>query len=116
MSSTQILVIAILTGIVLYFIFGRKNSSLPQTENDAKRFARLLIAELKLNENYKIERGLKNNNLNESLKDEIAEARKKYKTRISNADLERFFDEAVIEILANSDKSKFGIVSTSLDK
>jgi hypothetical protein len=115
MSVTTIILLTLAT-IALYFIFGRKNNSSPRLKNDAKRFARLLVSEIKLYESYKIERGIKNNNLYESLRNEIEEARKKYKKRISDAKFERFFDDALIEILAIGDKSKLSIVSTSFNK
>ena len=108
MSITVIVIISILLIIVLYFIFGGKNAS-ALSENDAKRFAKLLIAEIKLYENYKVERGLKNNNLYESLRDEIEEARRKYKKRVPNAEFESYFDDVLVEILADGDRSKLGV-------
>lgn len=108
MSITVIIIILVLLIVVLYSIFGGKNDS-TLLENDAKRFAKLLIAEIKLYENYKFERGLKNNNLYESLRDEIEEARKKYKKRVPNAEFERCFDDVLIEVLADGDRSKLGI-------
>jgi hypothetical protein len=112
MEIIMILLIAITVILALYFIFGGKNDS-TGLENEAKRFAKLLISEIKLYENYKIERGLRNNNLYESLRDEIGEARKKYKMRIPNSEFEKYFDDALVEILANGDKGKLGIISTS---
>ena len=67
-------------------------------------------------ENYKFERGLKNNNLYESLCDEIEEARKKYKKRVPNLEFESYFDDVLVEILADGDKGKLGLISTSLKK
>ncbi len=57
----------------------------------------------------KLKRGLRNNNLYESLRDEIGEARKKYKMRVPNAEFESYFDDTLIEILADGDKSKLGV-------
>ena len=114
MEIKIILLIAITVIVALYFIFGRKNDS-TRLENDAERFAKLLVSEIKLYENYKVERGLRNNNLYESLRDEIGEARKKYKMRILNAEFEKYFDDALVEILADGDKGKLGIISTSLN-
>jgi hypothetical protein len=93
-------------------VFGGKSGSI-SIEKDAKRFAKLLISEIKLSEPYKVERGLKNNNLYESLKDEMETARKKYKKRIQNAEYEKHFEDCLVEILANGDKSKLGLISTS---
>lgn len=106
MSAAYIIIILILLLVVLYFLFGRGNNS--ANEDDAKRFAKFLISEIRLYENYKFERGLKNNNLHESLKDEIERARRMYKKRVPNAEFERHFDDALIEVLADGDKSKLG--------
>jgi hypothetical protein len=116
MDYLTIGIFAVIAIIVLYFIFGRKNAAGSLDENDAKRFAGLLISEIKLYENYKVERGLKNNNLYESLKDEIEEARKKYKKRITGSEFEKYFEDALTEVLAGGDKSKLGMISTSLNK
>jgi hypothetical protein len=116
MSIPVFILILIVLIVFVYFSFGIKENNSALYENDAKRFARLLISELKLFETYKVERGLKNNNLYESLQDEIEEARYKYKKRISNSEFERYFDDALTEILANGDKSKLGIISNSLNK
>jgi len=99
--------------ILIHYFFFRKEVK-PQVENDAVRFARLLVAEIKLNNDYKVQRGLKNNNLYESMKDEIDEARNKYKKRISDESLEGKFDNALIEILADGDKNRLGMISTSI--
>ena len=73
---------------------------------DAKRFARLLVSEIKLFNEDKVQRGLQNKNLSDSVRGEIDEARRLYKKRINNADLESHFDAAVIDILADGDKSR----------
>ena len=108
------IVILALVAAFLYFVFAGKTNTV-QSETDAKRFARLLISEIKLYENYKVEQGLKNNNLYESLRERIDEARKMYEKRIINSEHKRFFDEALIEVLANGDSSKFGQVNSSLN-
>lgn len=109
MEILLLILIISIAAIIVYFLFG-KNSAVgqEQIENDAKRFARLLITEIKLYEGYKIERGIKNNNLAESLKDEIGEARKKYKSRFNQEKFEGYFDEALLDVLADGDRSKLG--------
>jgi hypothetical protein len=102
------ILIAVSVIAALYFFPGRENNS-NRLENDAKRFARLLVSEIKLYENYKVERGLRNNNLYESLYIEIGEARKKYKMRVPNVELDKYFDDALVEVLADGDKGKLGI-------
>jgi hypothetical protein len=84
-------IILLIAVMVIHKLFSKgENNSSELLENDAKRFAMLLVSEIKLNENYKVERGLRNNNLYESLRDEIEEARKKYKKRITDTALEGF--------------------------
>ena len=112
MTPTLLIVILALVAAFLYFVFAGKTNT-AQTEQDAKRFAKLLIAEIKLYENYKVEQGLKNNNLYESLHERIDEARKMYEKRIIYSEHKRFFDEALIEVLANGDSSKLGQLSSS---
>src|SRR5687768_3624063 len=83
---------------ILRFLSGKRGTS--ESMDDAKRFARLLMAEIKLYETYKIERGLKTNDLLGSLDDEIATARKKFSYRFSSLEI---FDEALVSILADGD-------------
>ena len=51
---------------------------------DARGMAKLLVAEIKLYEPYKLERGLLNNDILGSLADEIAVARKKFNRYFAN--------------------------------
>jgi hypothetical protein len=113
MTAFVIGILILLAGIVYFFFFPKGDSA--ASESDAKRFARLLMMEIKLYENDKIEQGLRNNNLYEALFERIEESRKMYRKRILNAEHERFFDEALIEILANGDRSKLGQIRSSLN-
>ena len=112
-TAAVIGILILLAGIVYFFFFPKGSSATPET--DARRFARLLLMEIKLYESKKIEQGLRNNNLYEALFERIEAARKMYRQRISNAEHERFFDEALIEILANGDRSKLGQIRSSLN-
>lgn len=106
----QVFIIVIVILVVLiaaYLILPVKNNS-ENAINDAKRLAKLLVAEIKLYQTYKVEKGLKNNNLSETLCDEIEQARKKYQKRFFGAEFENYFDAALVEILADGDRSKFG--------
>ena len=113
--SVQIISIIIILIIAWYFIFGRK-TNIPNAQADAQRLANLLVAEIRLFESYKIERGLKNNNLYTLLRYEIEAARKKYKKSFPNVEAEIYFDAALVEVLASGDKNKLGAVSTALNK
>jgi hypothetical protein len=101
-----------LVAVTLFFVIRRKSSELETDarqvglDTEARRFARLLAAEIKLYNEYKVQRGLKNNDLYDFLQPEIDEARELYKKRIAGVDLEKHFDEALAEVLADGDKTK----------
>jgi CHASE1-domain containing sensor protein len=105
--GSGVLISIIVLALAIYFLTNR-NGSQNLLEKDAARFARLLISEIKLYENYKVERGLKTGNLYDSLRDEIEEARKKFRKRIQGRDFEHYFDDALVDVLADGDKSKLG--------
>jgi hypothetical protein len=84
-------IILLIAVMVIHKLFSKgENNSSELLENDAKRFAMLLVSEIKLNENYKVERGLRNNNLYESLRDEIEEAQKNIKNELPTPLLKDF--------------------------
>ena len=111
--TTSIIIVAVIAIIAFLFFFSRKKNGSEHQENDAGRFAKLLVSEIRLYETYKFERGLKINNLYESLSIEIKEARKKYKKRFPNPESEAYFDEALLDVLANGDKSLLGLIPVS---
>ncbi|HEX8367519.1 MAG TPA: hypothetical protein VF604_03045 [Pyrinomonadaceae bacterium] len=102
-----ILVIAFigLSALVFFRLSGTKGN---QSAEDAERFAKLLITEIKLYNDYKIRRGLENHNLYAVLRDEIGEAAKMYRKRVQNAEYFQYFNDALINILADGDKSRLG--------
>jgi len=102
-----IVVSIIVVALAIYFLLNRSGGQ-NRLGKDAERFARLLITEIKLVETYKVQRGLKNSNLYDSLRDEIEEARKKYRKRIRANNSEHYFEDALVEVLADGDKSKLG--------
>lgn len=106
--------VLVVLAIAVYAVLSSKGNT-PGTEADARRFAKLLITEIKLYENQKIERGLRDNNLGEVLHDKIENAREMYQKRILSPDYERFFDEALVEILANGDRNKLGRINSSIN-
>ena len=100
--------------VILFFVLRRKpaetkSGAREPIDNDARRFARMLVTEIKLYNEYKVQRGLKNNNLYDSLQLEIEAARNLYQKRITGSDFQGHFDEALMEILADGDKSKLGL-------
>ena len=81
-----------------------------RAHNDARRFARLLISEIKLYNAAKVNEGRRNGDLYERLHDEIDRSRKVYDKRVSPtvaAKFDYFYDE-LVQTLAEGDPSKLG--------
>lgn len=68
-----------------------------RVKNDAKRFAKLLAAEIKLYNEYKIQRIANGENFREVLRDEIENARKNFHKRGYGREIEKNFDETLLE-------------------
>jgi hypothetical protein len=79
--------------------------------SDARRFARLLVSEIKLYNEHQVVEGRSNNDLYERLKDDIDRSRQMYEKRVAAVVAERFdyfFDE-LLNTLALGDASKLGV-------
>jgi hypothetical protein len=81
-----------------------------RAHNDARRFARLLVSEIKLYNAAKVNDGRRNFDLYERLKDEIDRNRKVYDKRVSPTVAARFdyFYEELVQTLAEGDPAKLG--------
>jgi hypothetical protein len=81
-----------------------------QLQNDARRFATLLVAEIKLNNAAEVYEGLQNADLYQRLKTEIDRRRKVYEKRVSPLVAAKFdyFYEELVKTLAGGDASKLG--------
>ena len=81
-----------------------------RAHNDARRFARLLVSEIKLYNAAKVNDGRRNFDLYDRLKDEIDRSRKVYDKRVSPAVAARFdyFYDELVQTLAEGDPSKLG--------
>ncbi|MDX2029342.1 MAG: hypothetical protein SF339_01640 [Blastocatellia bacterium] len=81
-----------------------------RAHNDARRFARLLVSEIKLYNAAKVNDGRRNYDLYDRLKDEIDRSRKVYDKRVSPAVAARFdyFYDELVQTLAEGDPSKLG--------
>jgi polyhydroxyalkanoate synthesis regulator phasin len=81
-----------------------------RAHNDARRFARLLVSEIKLYNAAKVNDGRRNHDLYERLKDEIDRSRKVYDKRVSPAVAARFdyFYDELVQTLAEGDPAKLG--------
>lgn len=81
-----------------------------RAHKDARRFARLLVSEIKLYNGAKVAEGRRYYDLYERLKDNIDRSRKVYEKRISPivaAKFDYFYDE-LVHMLAEGDVAKFG--------
>ena len=81
-----------------------------RAHNDARRFARLLVSEIKLYNAAKVNEGRRNLDLYNRLKDEIDRSRKVYDKRVSPVVAARFdyFYDELVQTLAEGDPAKLG--------
>ncbi|QQS39847.1 MAG: hypothetical protein IPM63_10715 [Acidobacteriota bacterium] len=98
--------------------FGDRNIDLPievpederQYHNAARRFARLLVSEIKLYNEQKVKEGCEANDLYDRLKEAIDRSREMYEKRVHGPVAERFdyFNFELVNNLAQGDESKLG--------
>ncbi|OGF58724.1 MAG: hypothetical protein A2Y62_12975 [Candidatus Fischerbacteria bacterium RBG_13_37_8] len=77
---------------------------------EAKRFARLLVSEIKLYNEAQVALGRENKDLFERLKDDIERSRKMYMERVSPkiVSATNYFYEELVKTLAGGDPSALG--------
>jgi len=78
---------------------------------EARRFARLLVSEIKLYNPEEVERGRANNDIYQRLKDDIDRSLEMYEKRVSE-DIrasQDYFREALVRILADGDEDALGM-------
>ena len=81
-----------------------------KAHNDARRFARLLVSEIKLYNEQKVAEGRRGGDLYDRLKEDIDRSRQMYEKRVTPsvaAKFDYFYDE-LISTLAEGDPSKLG--------
>ncbi len=86
------------------------NDEEQKLHNDAKRFARLLVSEIKLYNEQKVLDGRRNSDLYDRLKEDIDRSRQMYDKRVSAlvaAKYDYFYDE-LVNTLAEGDEVKLG--------
>ena len=78
--------------------------------SDARRFARLLVSEIKLYNESKVIEGRKNNDLYDRLKEDIDRSRQMYDKRVNPVVATRFdyFHDELVNILGGGDPEKLG--------
>lgn len=94
----------------------RAGSAAPQTEDskkhdEARRFARLLVSEIKLYNESKVEQGRKNRDLYERLKEDIDRSRQMYDERIADdvRKVSNYFYDELVRILADGKAEALGL-------
>ena len=78
--------------------------------NDARRFARLLVSEIKLYNEQKVNEGRSQNNLYERLREDIDRSRQMYDKRVAPPVAARhdYFHQELVNTLAEGDTAKLG--------
>jgi hypothetical protein len=81
-----------------------------KAHDDAKRFARLVVSEIKLYNEAKVTEGRKTRDIYERLKEDIERGRQMYHDRVSQAvrDASDYFQDELVRILAGGDPSALG--------
>jgi hypothetical protein len=79
--------------------------------DEARRFARLLVSEIKLYNESKVEQGRKNRDLYERLKDDIDRSRQMYDERIGDdvRKVSNYFYDELVRILADGKAESLGL-------
>lgn len=79
--------------------------------DEARRFARLLVSEIKLYNESKVEQGRRNNDLYERLKEDIDRSRQMYDERISDEvrKVSNYFYDELVRILADGKAEALGL-------
>jgi len=82
--------------------------------NDARRFARLLVSEIKLYNEQKVVEGRANRDLYDRLREDIDRSRQMYDKRVTpevSTKVDYFYDE-LVNTLAEGDAAKLGAYPT----
>jgi hypothetical protein len=81
-----------------------------KAHDDAKRFARLVVSEIKLYNEAKVAEGRKSKDIYERLKEDIERGRQMYQDRVSQAvrDVSDYFHDELVRILAGGDAGALG--------
>jgi hypothetical protein len=91
--------------------FGGPQSEDAKKHDEARRFARLLVSEIKLYNEAKVDQGRKNNDIYERLKEDIDRSRQMYDERIDDyvrKSTNYFYDE-LVRILADGHAEALGL-------
>jgi hypothetical protein len=81
-----------------------------KAHDDAKRFARLVVSEIKLYNEAKVNEGRRNKDIYERLKEDIERGRQMYADRVAPhvRDSTNYFYDELVRILAGGDQGALG--------
>lgn len=90
---------------------GGPQDDVSKKHDEARRFARLLVSEIKLYNESKVEQGRKNKDLYERLKEDIDRSRQMYDERIPDdvRKTSNYFYDELVRILADGDAGSLGL-------
>ncbi|HYU25496.1 MAG TPA: hypothetical protein VEO74_09855, partial [Thermoanaerobaculia bacterium] len=91
--------------------FGGAQSEDAKKHDEARRFARLLVSEIKLYNEAKVDQGRKNNDIYERLKEDIDRSRQMYDERIDEQvrKTTNYFYDELVRILADGHADALGL-------
>ena len=91
--------------------FGGPQSDDAKKHDEARRFARLLVSEIKLYNESKVDQGRKNKDIYERLKEDIDRSRQMYDERIPDEvrKSSNYFYDELVRILADGDAGTLGL-------
>jgi hypothetical protein len=92
-------------------LLGGEKSEDAKKHDEARRFARLLVSEIKLYNETKVEQGRRNNDLYERLKEDIDRSRQMYDERIADEvrKVSNYFYDELVRILADGRADALGL-------
>ncbi|HYH06753.1 MAG TPA: hypothetical protein VEK11_06765 [Thermoanaerobaculia bacterium] len=98
-------------GIARGGVLGGGGNEDAKKHDEARRFARLLVSEIKLYNESKVEQGRKNNDLYERLKEDIDRSRQMYDERIGDdvRKVSNYFYDELVRILADGRADALGL-------
>jgi hypothetical protein len=91
--------------------FGQPQSEDTKKHDEARRFARLLVSEIKLYNESKVDQGRRNKDIYERLKEDIDRSRQMYDERITEGirKSSNYFYDELVRILADGDSEALGL-------
>lgn len=91
--------------------FGGPQDEIAKKHDEARRFARLLVSEIKLYNEAKVDQGRRNKDIYERLKEDIDRSRQMYDERIPDdvRKVSNYFYDELVRILADGDERALGL-------